>query len=210
MGSLARQNDFHAARSAIGRAVLQPDMAERNTRHIMLGEAEIRRQCGEFLVGDDGCSTGAVFFCRLKQQDGAAAFGAFTAEHAANGGKRRHMAVMAAHVALAGNFRSVIRVAEFLDRQGVEFGADHHGLSRCAAVIDYRHAGSAKSFHNRVWLGLAHEADDFSRSLHLFSGDFRHGVKMAAPGRGFDYVVIGERHERAPYSRLGKRPSEQF
>jgi hypothetical protein len=60
------------------------------------------------------------------------------------------MAVVPAHMALAGDFRAMLRRADFLDRQRVQLGAEQNGQARESAVVDDRDAGTSKACHNPV------------------------------------------------------------
>ncbi|MNY61835.1 hypothetical protein D3C86_1985640 [compost metagenome] len=79
------------------------------------------------------------------------------------------MAVMSAEVSLADDFGSVGQGGEFLDRQGIEFGPDHHGRTIIRSPIDGRHPMPAQVSDDRVRFARPQRLRDHPGRLDLFA-----------------------------------------
>ena len=115
------------------------NVAERDARHLVQGQADIGCQVPKLVVGKDRCRPGAGFLRRLEQENDTTLRWPPTSERAADRRKRCRMPVMAAHMALSRYLRLVLGVAQFLDLAHVK--PNTLGNTRMLLELDQHPAG---------------------------------------------------------------------
>jgi hypothetical protein len=128
-------------------------------------------------IVDDAARAGAGFLRRLEQQDDAPAFRPDRLQAARQAAQDRHVAVMAAHVPLAGDLRPPVRYAGLVDRQRIEFAAKQDRRSRVSAVEDAGDAGAAQAGDHLVGLASRQPAGHAFRGFGFLRRELRRGCR---------------------------------
>ena len=84
------------------------------------------------------------------------------------------MAVMPAHMSLAGDLAAMLDPGQFLNRQGVKFGAEQNSRSRFRALVDDGDAMAAQRAY----------AETIEQGLDRLSADLR--VRICDPAAGWN------------------------
>lgn len=82
------------------------------------------------------------------------------------------MPIMPAQMRLARHRRAMLDRSEFLDRQGVQFGAEQDGRARRSAVVDRRHAVFSDFRHHLVGSGRCEHLAYPARGFLFFTRQF--------------------------------------
>ena len=143
--------------------------------------ANVRHDLPEPWIGDDLRGARAVFLGGLEQQDGPSPGGAVASEPPGNAGQNGRMPIMAAEMGLARDRRAMRRVAELLDRQGVDVAAQKDRGAFRRAFENGGDPVTAKPGEETVRCGGCQHLDNAGRRLGLFAGQFRVAMQLAPP-----------------------------
>ena len=198
MRRLALQQNAQAAGGAIDHAGLEPHLAQRHTGQVVQSEGKVWRDCSISRVFHHAPGAIAGLFGRLEQQDGAPLARALATQFPTQAGQNRHMAVVTAHMGCAWDLRGMRHAGQFLDRQGIELGAEQHSRARNAAVIDKSYAMPAQVGEHQVRPRIGEEGDNSSSRPLFLAGNFRLLVQAVPEVCQLDEVQIGQGHPARP------------
>ena len=130
-------------------------------------------------IGDHaGCSR-AGFLGGLEEKHDAAFGRALGRELSGKTAKDRHVAVMAAEMALAIDLRAPAESGDLGDRQSVEFAPEEDGRAIGTAVVDGGNAMAAQARENLVRLVAFEFGDDTGGGMCLLAGKLGLAMKFA-------------------------------